>query len=227
MGGERHGQCGWLCAVCLIACLCVCLCCLLFVFWLLLLLVVLVAYRGRVGPYGAPGQSSSNASAVACVQQFRVVLCKCIRCVARGAFAWRAFSAICISPFGVVRASVRRIAAVITIAIKHGQIRRIQIRKHAQGKEGAKWRVGLLLSRSRRCARRVQRGGHRIAIRAQRQNRRSALHSAVNHAFGRARSNRIKIQQECSISKHRTVFGVHHAIDLPRSRIRCLQCRAR
>ena len=127
---------------------------------------------------------------------------------------------------GVVRASVRRIAAVITIAIKHGQIRRSQIRKHVQGKEGAKWRVGLLLSRSRRCARRVQRGGHRIAIRAQRQNRRSALHSAVNHASGRARSNRIKIQQECTISQHRTVFGVHHAIDLPRSRIRCLQCRA-
>ena len=60
MGGERHGQCGWLCAGCLIACLCVCLCCLLFVFWLLLLLVVLVAYRGRVGPYGAPGQSSGR-----------------------------------------------------------------------------------------------------------------------------------------------------------------------
>ena len=28
------------------------------------------------------------------VQQFRVVLCECMRCVARVAFAWRAFDAI-------------------------------------------------------------------------------------------------------------------------------------
>ena len=93
MGGEWHGvmdvAVAWV-SHCLVVCLLVFIC----VFVVIVVFVV----------YGAGSVLTERLVRAAAmhqqwhVQQFRVVLCKCIRCVARGAFAWRAFSAICISP---------------------------------------------------------------------------------------------------------------------------------
>ena len=78
----------WLCVFCVVM-----LCVFSMLLVLLLFINVLVAYR--VGSVLA--ERLVRAAAVHQqwhVQQFRVVLRECMRCVARVAFAWRAFDAI-------------------------------------------------------------------------------------------------------------------------------------
>ena len=89
---------GWFCWVCdFAAWLCVFCVIMLCVFSMLLLLLLLSMSWLLIGAGSVLAERLVRAAAVHQqwhVQQFRVVLCECIRYVARVAFAWRAFDAI-------------------------------------------------------------------------------------------------------------------------------------